>query len=182
MADETGKKVKLNVGCGSKILAGYVNLDKFKIPGVDIVHDLEKFPYPFKKDSFEEIGCFMILEHMEDLVQIMKELHRISKNGALIRIKVPYFSCASNFIDPTHKRLFSYYSFDFFTKDEEYNQFMFDKEMPIFKIVKRRIIFYSVYKIFEPLFNLKFLVKAYTGALSYLIPAGELYFELRVVK
>ena len=151
--------MKLNLGCGNKILPGYVNLDKFPIPGADIVHDLEEYPYPFKANTFTEVECNMILEHIHDLVFIMKELHRISKSGALLKIKVPYFSCASNFIDPTHQRLFSYYSFDFFTKDEEYNQFMFDPNMPLFTIVKRKVIFYSVYKIFEPLFNLKFLVK-----------------------
>ncbi len=182
MANESREKMRLNLGCGSKILPGYINLDKFQIPGVDVVHDLEKYPYPFKANTFLEVECNMILEHINDLVSIMKELHRICKHGALLKIKVPYFSCASNFIDPTHKRLFSYYSFDFFTGDEEYNEFMFDSSMPVFKIVKRKIIFYSIYKIFEPFFNLKFLVKPYTGALSYIIPAGELYFELKVIK
>ena len=121
MADEA-EEMKLNIGCGEKILQEYVNLDKFPLHGVDVVHDLEKFPYPFQDNIFERVECFMILEHIDDLAGVMKELHRICKNNALLRIKVPYFSCASNFIDPTHKRLFSYYSFDFFTK-ESFNTF-----------------------------------------------------------
>jgi len=174
--------MKLNIGCGEKILEGYVNLDKFKVKGVDVVHDIEKSPWPFKENSFDEVECNMILEHTGDLVKVMKEIHRVSANNSLIRIKVPYFSCPSNFIDPTHKRLFSYYSFDAFTRDEEYNIFQFDPDMPKFKIVKRRIIFYSLLKILEPIFNLKFMVKPYTGLFSYILPAGELYFVLKVIK
>jgi len=34
--------MKLNLGCGSQILENYVNVDKFKLDNVDIVHDLEK--------------------------------------------------------------------------------------------------------------------------------------------
>lgn len=49
------KKKKLNLGCGKDIKKEYVNLDIRKFPGVDIIHDLNKFPYPFKDDSFDEI-------------------------------------------------------------------------------------------------------------------------------
>jgi len=32
---------KLNLGCGTDIREGYINLDKKSIDGVDIVHDIE---------------------------------------------------------------------------------------------------------------------------------------------
>ena len=51
--------MKLNLGSGSKILKGYVNVDKFQYYNPDVVHDLEKFPYPFKDNSDE------ILEYLE---------------------------------------------------------------------------------------------------------------------
>ena len=52
--------MKLNLGCGSKILNGYTNVDKFDYYNPNIVHDLEKFPYPFDENSVEEI----ILSHV----------------------------------------------------------------------------------------------------------------------
>ena len=175
-------KQKLNLGCCRNILQGYVNLDMAHYPGVDVVHNLEKFPYPFKENTFDEILALMILEHLDDLVKTMKELHRISKPNAIIKIKVPYFSCTSNFIDPTHKRSFSYYSFDFLIQGNKYSDFHIDTILPRFRIRKRKIIFYSILKPLKIFFNTRFTARIYSGLFSYILPAGELYFELEVIK
>ena len=55
---------KLNLGCGSKIKEGFVNLDKYNTFKPDIVHDLEDFPYPFKENSIDEILLSHVLEHI----------------------------------------------------------------------------------------------------------------------
>ena len=59
-------KTKLNIGCGKDIKPEFVNLDNVKLPGVNLVHDLDKFPWPFEDNSFEYIRAISVLEHLED--------------------------------------------------------------------------------------------------------------------
>lgn len=53
----TYNKMKLNLGCGKDIKDGYINLDVRYIKGVDVVCNLNSFPYPFQNDVFDEIYC-----------------------------------------------------------------------------------------------------------------------------
>src|SRR3989344_1973734 len=101
---------KLNIGCGDDIRKGFVNLDYFKLPGVGVVHDLNHFPWPFKENTFDAVYASHVLEHVDDLVKTMREIHRICKNGAEIIIRGPHFSCGVTYRDPTHKRAFSYFT------------------------------------------------------------------------
>ncbi|MEK6843252.1 MAG: hypothetical protein AABY04_02085 [Candidatus Micrarchaeota archaeon] len=114
--------MKLNLGSGiTKQKEGWVNLDIIKSEGVDVIHDLNKFPYPFKTGSVEKVNAEHIIEHLPDIIAIMKELHRICKNGALIRIKVPYFRHQNCYDEPTHVHFFTERSFRFFTELEPNN-------------------------------------------------------------
>ena len=100
--------MKLNLGCGSKILNGYTNVDKFDYYNPNIVHDLEKFPYPFDENSVEEIILSHVLEHIgqdpDIFNEIIKEFYRICKNDAIINIAVPHPRHDSFISDPTHVR------------------------------------------------------------------------------
>lgn len=104
---------KLNLGCGTDIREGWVNLDSAQIPGVNVVHDIEKLPLPFSSGEFDEILAQDVLEHVE-YIPVLKDLHRILKKGGKLVIRVPHFTSKNNFIDPTHKKLFSVNTFDFF--------------------------------------------------------------------
>jgi len=83
---------KLNLGCGQWIIPGYINQDVIDLPGVDMVFDLDKFPYPFEDSTFDEIYSAHVLEHVQDLGEVMQELTRICKPGSDIKVVVPYFS------------------------------------------------------------------------------------------
>ena len=100
--------MKLNLGCGNKLLKGYINLDKFNYYKCDVTHDLEKFPYPFKNDSVNEILLSHVLEHIgqqpDTFINIIKELYRICINNALIIINVPHPRHEDFLSDPTHVR------------------------------------------------------------------------------
>lgn len=105
---------RLHLGCGKDIREGYINVDYMDGEGVDKVHDLNTFPYPFKDNWFEEILMQDILEHLDDTLKVLKELHRISKKGAKIHIRVPHCKSTQAWGDITHKRAFSCDSFKWY--------------------------------------------------------------------
>jgi SAM-dependent methyltransferase len=112
---------KLNLGSGNDYLAGYVNVDNNIHCRADVVHDLNSYPYPFNDHEFDEIFTDHLIEHLDDPLDFLQEIYRISKDGAKIVIKCPHFSC--NWIHPRHKSAISTKLFDFIDKDNsEYYQ------------------------------------------------------------
>ena len=109
------KPRKLNIGCGTAIKKGYVNLDKENIKGVDVVHDLDKYPWPFPNNHFEEVYSQDVIEHVKDLFKAMDEIHRICKKDAIVRLIVPYWHSSSAFY-PNHNYFFNVDSMKVFTE------------------------------------------------------------------
>jgi len=170
-------KKKLNLGCGKNIRKDFINLDIVKNPGVDIVHDLNQIPYPFKKNEFSYIFADNILEHVDDLIKILEEIHRISENKAVIDIIVPYFSNIGAYQDPTHKHFFTLKSFDYFTRNFYYNYYTNVR----FKMLNKKLIFSRRLKVFEKFFN-KYQKMYESLFVPYLIPASAIRFRMMVVK
>lgn len=55
--------LKLHLGCNWHAKPGYINVDIQRLPGVDVVADLEK-PWPWKDATFDEIVCADLPEHL----------------------------------------------------------------------------------------------------------------------
>lgn len=106
--------MKLNLGCGSKILPGYVNVDLVNLPGVNLVTDLSQFPWPFKDSEAKEIVMTHVLEHFPNTIQIMEEVWRISAPLCKVLIHVPYWNASDYVTDPTHIRPFNERTMNFF--------------------------------------------------------------------
>ena len=114
--------LRLNLGCGTKRLDGYINVDKFGNP--DLLFDLEKFPYPWDNNSVTEIEMHHVLEHLgqqtEVYLKIIQELYRICKPEAKIHITVPHHRSDRFFHDPTHVRPITPVGLSMFSKKQNY--------------------------------------------------------------
>lgn len=106
--------IKLDIACGQRKQPGFVGIDISPVPGVDIVHDLESFPWPVETDSVDEAYCSHYIEHTPNLIKFMNELYRVMKKGAICTILAPYYASIGAWQDPTHTRAISENSFLYF--------------------------------------------------------------------
>lgn len=112
--EDTDDLVKLNLACGSVPEAGWINVDKYPMPGVDVAHDLDSYPWPWADDSIDLILAFDIFEHVDKPCEFMVECWRILQPGGLLRIHTCHIGNPVNaFRDPTHKRFLMHDSFEY---------------------------------------------------------------------
>ncbi len=105
-----------DLGCGVNKTRDTVGIDRFPLEGVDVVVDLNKFPYPFADNSFDVFYLNDIIEHLPDTIGVMEELYRLCKPNAHIYIRVINWNSKLNAEDPTHVKAFTEHTFDFFGK------------------------------------------------------------------
>ena len=101
-------RIRFNMGCGQRKLAGHVNVDAQAACAPDQVVDLEQTPWPWADSCAEEVRFIHALEHMgadpKVFLAMMQELYRIAAPDCRILVKVPH-PRHDNFIsDPTHVR------------------------------------------------------------------------------
>ncbi len=104
----------LDVGCGDSKIKGAIGVDWVKLPGVDKVHDLNIFPWPFKDESFNKIYMMNIIEHLPNTIKVMEELYRLLVPGGIVHIEVVYWNHRHSVSDPQHVSFFNEVVWDFF--------------------------------------------------------------------
>jgi SAM-dependent methyltransferase len=173
----------LDVGCGTSKRSGATGIDMNPRCGADVVHDLNVFPWPLDDDSFDEVYADNVMEHLEDVVRAMEEIHRVSRPGALVKIVVPYFRSRWAAIDPTHRHPFTVDSFAYFDPADpihdryRYSEATFAIERMVFnETIKMRPLKRSIkrYADRHP--------RRYESHFSQLWPLDDLTFYLRVLK
>ena len=62
--DNSLKGIKLDIGCGASKNPGFVGIDYTAYPGVDIVHDVESFPWPLPDECAAIAVSSHLVEHL----------------------------------------------------------------------------------------------------------------------
>jgi ubiquinone/menaquinone biosynthesis C-methylase UbiE len=167
----------LDVGCGDNKTKGAIGIDINPNTQADIIHDLNKIPWPFNDNEFDEIICNDVLEHLDDIFSVMEEIHRICKPNGIVKIRVPHFSSSTNYGDLTHRHLFSTKSFDGFSSES--NMYYHYTKVK-FKKIDCKIRFGKLYKILEWLVNTN--PERYERYFAFIFPAGNIEFKFMVLK
>lgn len=105
------KTIRLNLGCCTNYLPGYLNVDKSKYFKADKYFDLE-LPWPIVDAIASDIIAFHIVEHINDLRHFMREAHRVLAKAGTLHIKAPWWSGHWAVGDPTHVRLINDMTFN----------------------------------------------------------------------
>lgn len=170
--------IVLNLGCGDKKLKGEIGVDILPFGGADIVSDLNKYFLPFLESSVDVVRSNHCLEHLNDIVGIMEEIHRILKPGGIAEISVPHVSNIEFFRDPTHKQPFTYGTFDYFVKGEKPVAYT-----PVeFKYMEKRLIFSKGLRGFIGQLIYKISARRYEKYYAWKYPCYEVYVKLKAVK
>jgi SAM-dependent methyltransferase len=74
-------------GAGARV-SGYVNLDLFPLPGVDVAADAEQLPFP--SGVFQRVECDAVLEHVRCPELVMREIERVLAPGGFAHIVTPF--------------------------------------------------------------------------------------------
>ena len=110
--------VKIDLGCGANKQQGFVGVDIRKLPGVDIVHDVEKFPWPLPDACANLIMASHLVEHIDPhggvFLRFMDEAWRILKVGGQFVISFPYAGSVGYWQDPTHCNGCNEYTWHYF--------------------------------------------------------------------
>jgi len=98
--------VDLDIGCGANKQPGFIGMDIRPLPGVDIVHDVEVYPWPLPNDCVRRAVCSHLVEHINphkgNFIKFMNEIWRVMKVGGELMIATPHGYSPGYLQDPTH--------------------------------------------------------------------------------
>lgn len=106
--------IRLNLGCGSQKLSGWVNVDQHEEHGPELWTNIDTRKLPYEDASVEEIQAISVLQYIKNLIRLMNDCHRVLKPSGYMKIVVPLFPSTGAFDDPLVQRCFTQRTFEWF--------------------------------------------------------------------
>lgn len=132
---------------------------------------------PFQRGSVATAYALNVLEHLDDLPGAMCDLWGILQPAGRVLVEVPYFAGVSAFADPTHRRFFTYTTFDHFgppaTRGWQANRHTWFGEAS-FQTVRRRLVFGRAHRLLGIAWLANRFPGVYENLFAYWFPARAL--------
>lgn len=172
----------LDVGCGINKAPGSIGIDRNPASAADVLCDLDRFPYPFRDNSFDRLEAVHVIEHVSDVIRTMEEFHRLVRPGGRIRVVTPHYTDFSSYCDPTHRWHLNSFSFRYFGE----NHGGFGYYSPVrFRELSVRVKLLALWRMlgFEFLVNRSRRLRLFWEHYAcYLVRGKVIVFEIEVVK
>ncbi len=96
----------LDIGCGANKQPGAVGMDYQALPGVDIVHSWNDYPWPLPDGCVLSAIASHVVEHVNpvdgNFLRWMDEVWRVLQVGGQLAIVTPHGRSSGYLQDPTH--------------------------------------------------------------------------------
>jgi len=113
------EQTQLNLGCGSKQLEGFVNIDKRASVDPDLCCDIATGGLPYEDNTVDMVMAYDFLEHIhpDKVIFVIEEIHRVLKPGGIFQHHTPSTDGRGAWQDPTHRSFWNFNSWNYFTED-----------------------------------------------------------------
>jgi SAM-dependent methyltransferase len=110
--------IRLDIGCGENKQPGFIGLDWQYLPDVDLVWDIEIYPWPLDPDSVSVAIASHVVEHINpargNFLNWMDEVWRVVSPGGQFAVSCPHGHSAGFLQDPTHCNMLNENSWAYF--------------------------------------------------------------------
>jgi SAM-dependent methyltransferase len=105
-------QTKLNLGCGDDYRDGWHNVDVRAGVDPDEQVDLNDTPWPWPDGSFEFVLMDNVIEHLDDRLAALQELHRITQAWGTVVLRFPHWNSPGHYTCPSHTNTLTHRTFD----------------------------------------------------------------------
>jgi SAM-dependent methyltransferase len=90
--------MKIDIGCGAHKREGFIGIDIAPGEQVDYVLNIEQDRLPFEDNSVDHVFSNHTFEHITVPQNVLREIVRVCKHGALVEIWTPYLKSNDAFL------------------------------------------------------------------------------------